>query len=66
MNRRLQRAKIYTFDLTARRFSTFCLYVYRKVYIEPEKFGYNIPIEVTNSFLLVSFNTFILGNSSSA
>ena len=40
------------FDIIAAIVSWTLFYIYRKLYIEPIKFGYNIPIEFDNKFYL--------------
>ncbi|HPG72873.1 MAG TPA: sugar transferase [Bacteroidales bacterium] len=52
MNRSMQRIKYLFFDFIAAALSYYLLYMFRKKYIEPETFGYNIPIELSQQFLL--------------
>lgn len=52
MNKKVQVAKYLIFDIIAAAISWVLFFVYRKVYIEPQKFGIDIPIEFTNRFFL--------------
>lgn len=52
MNRTLQRTKYLICDLLAASVAWGIFYVYRKLYIEPLKFGYSIPIEFGTRFYL--------------
>jgi exopolysaccharide biosynthesis polyprenyl glycosylphosphotransferase len=52
MNRKSQLAKYLTSDLFAASIAWGSFYVYRKLYIEPLKFGYSIPIEFGTRFYL--------------
>jgi exopolysaccharide biosynthesis polyprenyl glycosylphosphotransferase len=50
MHKNLQVARYLVFDIFAALLSWILFYLYRKVYIEPVKFGYDIPIEFTSQF----------------
>ncbi len=50
MYKNLQVARYLVFDIIAAILSWTLFYAYRKVYIEPLKFGYNIPIEFNSKF----------------
>lgn len=52
MNRRLQLIKYLITDIIAASLAWGCFYVYRKLYIEPLKFGYSIPIDFGTRFYL--------------
>ena len=52
MHKNLQVARYLVFDIIAVIISWTLFYSYRKLYIEPLKFGYNIPLEFTNKFYL--------------
>ena len=52
MHKTLQVARYLVFDIIAALLSWVLFYSYRKVYIEPLKFGYDIPIELTRQFYL--------------
>ncbi|MBN2522393.1 MAG: sugar transferase [Bacteroidales bacterium] len=52
MNRNLQLFKYIISDLLSASLAWACFYVYRKLYIEPLKFGYSIPIEFGTRFYL--------------
>lgn len=52
MNRRFQLIKYVSSDLLAAALAWTLFYIYRKKYIEPLKFGYEIPIEFGTSFYL--------------
>ena len=52
MNKTLQVARYLVFDIIAAILSWVLFYSYRKVYIEPLKFGYDIPIELTRQFYI--------------
>ncbi len=54
MNARSQRIKYVAFDYLAASVAWFSLFTFRKVYIEPQKFGYRVPfdIESDSNFLL--------------
>lgn len=54
MNARSQRIKYVAGDYLAAAISWFSLYAFRKVYIEPQKFGYEVPFDLdTDSNLLL-------------
>ena len=55
MNKKVQVAKYLIFDILAAIISWVLFYLYRKVYIEPQKFGIDIPIELTSKFYLALF-----------
>lgn len=50
MHKNLQVARYLVFDIIAAILSWTLLYFYRKIYIEPLKFGYEIPLELTSKF----------------
>jgi len=50
MNKRLQVARYLGFDIIAALLSWVIFFIYRKIYIEPEKFGYKIPVEFDLKF----------------
>ncbi len=50
MHKNLQVARYLVFDIIAAILSWTLFYFYRKIYIEPLKFGYEIPIELTSKF----------------
>jgi len=52
MNKNLQVARYLAFDIFAALLSWGVFFVYRKLYIEPEKFGYKIPVEFDSKFYL--------------
>lgn len=52
MNRSIQRIKYIAFDMLAAAASYYLLYLFRKKYIEPVKFGYKIPFEISDEFIL--------------
>ncbi len=52
MNKKVQIAKYLFFDILAAVISWTLFFIYRKVYIEPQKFGIDIPVEFTNRFFL--------------
>jgi len=52
MNRKIQTLKYIIFDFISAFAAWLGLYVFRKVYIESVKFGYNIPIEYGKNFFL--------------
>jgi exopolysaccharide biosynthesis polyprenyl glycosylphosphotransferase len=52
MSRRFQLAKYITSDILAAAIAWVLFYVYRKTFIEPLKFGYDIPIEFGTRFYL--------------
>ncbi|HCR91988.1 MAG TPA: sugar transferase [Prolixibacteraceae bacterium] len=52
MNKKVQVARYLLFDILAAAISWTLFFIYRKVYIEPQKFGIDIPVEFTNRFFL--------------
>jgi exopolysaccharide biosynthesis polyprenyl glycosylphosphotransferase len=52
MNRKLQLFKYILSDLISASVAWGCFYIYRKLYIEPLKFGYQIPVEFGTRFYL--------------
>lgn len=52
MNRRLQVAKYIFFDFLAAAISWTLFYTYRKIVVEPQRFGIDVPLEFTNRFYL--------------
>lgn len=52
MHKTLQVARYLVFDIIAAIISWTLFYIYRKVYIEPIKFGYEIPVELDLKFYL--------------
>lgn len=52
MNRRKQTVKYVIFDFLAAAGSWTLFFIFRKTYIEPQKFGYEIPIEFDEKFFL--------------
>jgi exopolysaccharide biosynthesis polyprenyl glycosylphosphotransferase len=52
MNKTLHTLKYIFFDLISAIISWTAFYSYRKIYIEPQKFGYEIPIEFTSRFYI--------------
>jgi len=52
MNRKLQLAKYLISDLISASLAWGCFYVYRKIFIEPLKFGYSIPVQLGPRFYL--------------
>ncbi len=52
MNRKLQLTKYLIADIFAASLAWGCFYVYRKLSIEPLKFGYSIPVEFGTRFYL--------------
>ena len=55
MNKTLQVTRYLVFDIIAALLSWILFYSYRKIFIEPLKFGYDIPIELTRSFYIALF-----------
>lgn len=55
MNKKVQVAKYLIFDFLAAAISWAIFFVYRKAYIEPQKFGIDIPIEFSSRFYLGLF-----------
>lgn len=54
MNRARQRAKYLVADLLSALAAWTAFYVYRKKFIEPEKFGYSVPVEFDGQFLIAA------------
>ena len=52
MNKRFQLIKYITSDYLSAALSWSCFYIYRKVYIEPMKYGEDIPISFNTKFYL--------------
>lgn len=52
MNKKLHVARYLVFDIVAAIVSWTLFYIYRKLYIEPIKFGYEIPVEFDRNFYL--------------
>jgi len=52
MHKNLQVARYLVFDIIAAITSWTLFYIYRKIFIEPEKFGYKIPVEFDRNFYL--------------
>jgi exopolysaccharide biosynthesis polyprenyl glycosylphosphotransferase len=52
MHKNLQVLRYLVFDIIAAIVSWILFYIYRKIYIEPIKFGYDIPIEFDSKFYL--------------
>ncbi|MGE5394902.1 MAG: sugar transferase [Candidatus Saccharibacteria bacterium] len=52
MHKNLQVARYLVFDIIASMLSWTLFYFYRKIYIEPLKFGIDIPLEFTNQYFL--------------
>ena len=52
MNKSLQVARYLVFDIIAAMLSWTLFYFYRKIYIEPLKFGIEIPLDFTNQYYL--------------
>ncbi len=52
MNRKLQLTKYFIFDFLSASLAWGCFYVYRKIFIEPLKFGYDIPVQFGPKFFL--------------
>jgi exopolysaccharide biosynthesis polyprenyl glycosylphosphotransferase len=52
MQNNLQVARYLIFDILASMISWTLFYLYRKIYIEPLKFGIEIPLEFTNQYFL--------------
>jgi exopolysaccharide biosynthesis polyprenyl glycosylphosphotransferase len=55
MNRRLQRIKYLFFDFLAAGIAWALFYRFRKVYLEPSKFGYDIPVDFDSNFFTALF-----------
>ncbi len=52
MNKTAQVAKYLIFDFLAAAISWTLFFIYRKMFIEPQRFGIDVPIEFTNRFYL--------------
>ena len=52
MNQRLQALKYISLDYFSAALAWLLFYRYRKTYLEPAKFGYEIPIDLNESFFL--------------
>ena len=52
MNKHLQVVRYLVFDIIAVIVSWTLFYIYRKIYIEPIKFGYEVPVEFDSKFYL--------------
>ena len=52
MHKKFQVARYLGFDLLAALLSWVLFFIYRKVYIEPAKFGYKIPVEFDRNFYM--------------
>ena len=52
MNKKRQALKYIFFDYLAAALAWFLFYRYRKTYLEPAKFGYDIPIDYNENFFL--------------
>lgn len=55
MNKKLHVARYLVFDIIAAIVSWTLFYFYRKIYIEPLKFGIEIPLELTDKYYLALF-----------
>ncbi len=55
MHKKIQVARYLVFDIIAAIISWTLFFVYRKVYIEPIKFGYEIPIKFDSNFYFALF-----------
>lgn len=55
MHKSLQVARYLVFDIIAAIVSWTLFFIYRKVYIEPIKFGYEVPVEFDSKFYLALF-----------
>lgn len=55
MHKNLQAARYLVFDIIAAMLSWTLFYFYRKIYIEPLKFGIEIPLEFTRQYYLALF-----------
>lgn len=55
MQKNLQVARYLVFDIIAAILSWTLFYSYRKIYIEPLKFGYDIPVEFDSKYYLALF-----------
>lgn len=52
MNRKLQTLKYLSFDYIASAMSWTLFYLFRKIHIEPLKYGHEIPVEFNNKYFL--------------
>ena len=52
MNKKWQVAKYILFDFLAAAISWTAFFVYRKVVIEPQRFGIDIPVEFTHRYFM--------------
>ncbi|MCC6691497.1 MAG: sugar transferase [Bacteroidia bacterium] len=52
MNKKLQASKYLFFDILSAALAWTFFFLYRKIRIEPEKFGYTIPIQFTSKFYI--------------
>ena len=52
MNKKVQVAKYLFFDWFAAAGAWSIFFIYRKLYIEPQHFGNQVPLEFTNRFIL--------------
>jgi exopolysaccharide biosynthesis polyprenyl glycosylphosphotransferase len=52
MNKKLQAAKYLVFDTLSAALAWTCFFLYRKLHIEPEKFGHKVPVEFSSKFYL--------------
>lgn len=50
MNKKIQALKYLAFDFLAATIAWALFYRFRKMYLEPSKFGYEIPVELTSTF----------------
>lgn len=55
MNKKLHVARYLVFDIIAAIVSWTLFYFYRKIYIEPLKYGIEIPLELTDKYYLALF-----------
>lgn len=51
MNKKLQSLKYVLFDFIAAAIAWGLLFRFRKIYLEPSKFGYDIPLEIDRTFI---------------
>lgn len=52
MNKNLQKLKYIVADLVSAAVAWVLFYRFRKIYLEPEKFGYDVPIDYTENFFI--------------
>jgi exopolysaccharide biosynthesis polyprenyl glycosylphosphotransferase len=52
MNKRLQALKYLLTDYLTALIVWICFFAFRKIYVEPQKFGYDIPVEFDKNFYL--------------